>query len=115
MFPNNQLNQMCVYWGSPVNDGYGSYTYSDPIELKCRWIEGTELIRNSEGNEIVSTTQVVVSQDVEENGYLYLGSLDDLDSDEGDNPKLVDSAFPIIKFHKTPTLKGNVFYREVYL
>ena len=32
-----------LYWGNPVDDGFGNYTFDDPVELKARWIEKTQL------------------------------------------------------------------------
>lgn len=111
MFPNNHLNDTIVYWGSPTNDGYGSFTYAEPIEITGRWVNGTELVTSTDGKEIVSTAQVQVDRDLEEDGYLYLGSLESY----MDDPKDLDGAYVIKKVMKTPTVKHDAYYREVYL
>jgi len=67
------------------------------------------------GIEVISTAQVLVKQDVDENGVLYLGELTDLTSGQRSNPKLIDTAFKIKRFEKIPTIKSGRFLRKVYL
>ena len=38
--------QDCVYWGNPVNDGFGGTTFDYPVEIKCRWTEKTRILSN---------------------------------------------------------------------
>jgi hypothetical protein len=114
-FPENNLNQTCVYWGNPTADGSGGFTWDDPIELDCRWEEKTELIRTSKGDNIVSNASVQVKQDLDENGWLFLGDLDDLDSSEEDDPMTISNAYEIKKFDKIPTMKADKFYRRAWL
>ena len=100
--------QTAVYWGSPVADGYGGKTLADPVEISCRWedrVEKISIVTASRlGEEIVSKAQVFVTEDVEELGWLFLGDLDDLDSDEEADPMTVDGAYEIKRFDKTPVL-----------
>ena len=114
-FPNTALNQVCVYWGSPVPNGYGWYTFAEPVELDCRWVDTTQVITDNKGKEIVSKAEVQVAQDLDVNSILYLGTLDDLDSGQEDDPRTVSGAFQIRRFDKTPTVKADVFYRAAYL
>lgn len=114
-FPERNLNQTAVYWGSPVPDGYGGRTYDDPVEIPCRWVNTTEVITDGKGNEIVCRAEVQVSQDLDEQGTLYLGTLEDLDSDEEADPTKILGAYRIKRFDKTPTIKGTSFYRKAYL
>lgn len=110
-FPDNQLNQKCVYWGNPVNDGYGSYTFDDPVELDCRWVNTTDVVIDAKGNEVVTRASVQLSQDVVYLGRLWLGELDDLDSDA--DPMVLGRQ--IIRFDKTPTVKADAWHRMAYL
>lgn len=89
--------------------------FADPVAIECRWVASTRLIRNADGEEIVSRAEVQVSQNVDENGYLYLGALADLDSDEEDNPMKKADAYKIQRFDKTPTIRGNQYFRKAYL
>jgi len=108
--------QTAVYWGSPVNDGYGGYTYTTPVEIAVRWEGSTKVITTSKGVEYVSRAEVIVNQDVDEEGYLYLGALSDLTDEQKANPQLVDGAWKIIRFDKTPMIfKTDEFVRKVFL
>src|SRR4030042_623533 len=95
--------QTAVYWGTPVEDGYGGKTFADPVEISCRWEASTEILVNTAGAEFSSRAKVYLTQDVEEEGWLYLGELDDLDSNP-DNPREVDDAYEIRRFDKTPCI-----------
>jgi len=108
--------QICVYWGNPQNDGRGGFTFDAPVELACRWEGITQIVADKFGNEITSRALVFVLQDVDEEGMLYLGTLDDLDSVDKENPKQVEGAYIIKRFQKTPALGStSVFLRKAYL
>lgn len=110
--------QTAVYWGTPVPDGYGGYIFDDPVEILCRWEDKVELIdRVGErlGEQIISKAQVLVTQDLNEQGYLYLGTLNDLDSDTS-NPKEIKGAYMIKWKTKIPMIRSTTeFVRKVYL
>lgn len=122
-FMSRLCTQTAVYWGSPQDDGYGTMTYDDPVEIKCRWQEGLEVISmagdDRRSRELVSKAQVWLLQDVDEEGYLYLGTLDSEDplgSAEEADPAVVDKAYKIKLFEKTPELRhSNKFIRKAYL
>jgi len=115
------MTQTVVYWGTPVPDGNGTYTYNDPTEILCRWEEKTEVIsrvgaQGKKGEELVSFAQIFTKQDVDESGYLYLGDLDDLDSAEEAMPETVSGAYRIQQFKKLPEFGStNKFLRKAYL
>jgi hypothetical protein len=73
-----QFKQRAVYWGSPNEDGYGGKTFADAIEIACRWEEMRQVILDTKGNQIVCRALIFVNQDLDEEGYLYLGNLTDL-------------------------------------
>jgi len=117
-FMKRTCNQTAVYWGDPVDDGYGGETFGSryPVEIDCRWEDVKEVIQDAQGNEIVSRSRIYVLEDVDEEGYLYLGTLDDLDSDELENPKKLNGAFKIKRFDKIPSIRGsNEFVRKAYI
>jgi len=114
-FPNKQLNQTAVYWASPTEDGYGGFTWADPVELNCRWQASTRVISVANGDQIVCRAVVFVNQDVDEQGVLYLGTLDDLDSGQEADPLTVDGAHKILRFDKSPTVREDAYLRKVYL
>ena len=122
-FMSRLCTQTAVYWGSPQDDGRGGFTFTDPIEIKCRWEDSNEVIsmagQDRKSRELVSKAQVWVVQDVDEEGYLYLGTLDSTDalsSAEEANPANADEAYKILKFEKTPEhRRSNKFIRKAYL
>jgi hypothetical protein len=120
-----QYKQKCVYWGNPVNDGHGGFTFDNPIEINCRWEDMQQIVSDKYGNEITSRAVVYVPQDLDEEGMLYLGTLESLyeldgdsDSSSGgvDNPRDIDKTYIIKRFKKTPALGSTTnFLRAAFL
>ena len=114
--------QTAVYWGSPTPGGYGNVNFADPVDIKVRWDGVEQVITDArtgagKGKEITSTVQVLLFVDVDVEGYLYLGSVDDFDSTViTSNPKTIDGAFEIKKFQKAPFVKSTTdFSRLAFL
>lgn len=103
------LKQTATYWASPVADGYGGYTFTSPFAIDCRWILKQELFIDAKGKEKVSAAIVLLGQDVDLGGYLFLGT-----STES-NPKDADGSFEIRSFAKIPDIKGASFLRKAWL
>jgi hypothetical protein len=104
-----------VYWGTPTNDGDGGYTFADPIEITCRW-EATGLVNfQYNGVEVQAKHEVYVDRDVDEEGYLFLGELDDIDSDLMDTPIDLEGAEMIVRFDKIPNMAGTKYTRKAFL
>ena len=118
-FISRLCTQTAVYWGTPAEDGYGGKTFADPVEIDCRWEDAVEKITRvgaSLGEEVISKAKVYVIEDVEELGYLYLGTLDDLDSDEEADPTTIKKAYMIVRFDKVPAMRStSEFLRKAYL
>lgn len=120
-FIASKCTQTAVYWGSPTEDGYAGKTFADPVEIACRWedkdqILGTQVGGEVTGSVLLSRSIVFVTQDLEEEGCLYLGTLTDLSSAQKANPKLVDTAYSIKRFEKTPALGSTTdFLRKAFL
>ncbi len=109
------LNQTAVYWPTPSKDWEGKLTFGTAIEITCRWKDVNDLFLNREGKEEISQAVVHVGQDVELDGYLYLGNLTDLSAGELLNPVLEENAHPIKSFKKNPSIKGDDFVRKAWL
>ena len=119
--------QTAVYWGAPVADGQGGMSWADPVELRVRWDNVTKLIRDAKGKEIACRAVVLVAGrlendetitpvDLDVDGRLYLGSLDDLDSGQEADPLSIEAAWPIMRFDRTPEFgSAEDFVREAYL
>lgn len=115
--------QICVYWGNPAADHVGGFTFDSPVELACRWEEMIQVISDHKGSEITSRALVYVLQDLDEEGMLFLGTLDDLydlglESSNGglDDPRVFEHTFIIKRFDKSPGLGSTTdFLRKAYL
>ena len=110
--------QTCVYWGNPVADHVGGFTFNSPIELACRWEDMIQVISDNKGSEITSRAVVYLLQDVQEQGMLFLGTLDDLYNIESiiTDPKVFEHTFIIKRFDKSPGLGSTTdFLRKAYL
>lgn len=114
----SSLVQKAVYWGNPVNNGYNKFTYDAPIEIDCRWEGKQQLLRTWEGTgtNLTYIGIVWVNQDLDENGCLFLGTLDDLDSDTIEEPLSMDTVYRIQQFEKLPRLRSTTeFIRRAFL
>lgn len=108
--------QTAVYWGSPADDGYGGFTFDSPVEIPVRWDEKHELITASNGEQIVTKAEIFVNQDVDVNGYLFLGNLTALSDEQSANPKLHDQAHCIRQTSKVPLIKSTTqFVRKAFI
>lgn len=110
--------QTAVYWAGPTPNGYGGFTFesSSPREINVRWENITELITAADGERYATKAKIFVNEDVDVNGFLFLGTLDDLDSGEEEDPREVRNAFPIRRFDKTPMIrKTDEFVRMAYI
>ena len=126
-FITSKLTQTAVYWGNPHEDGYGKVLFDEPIEIACRWeykqqVLGTISATLVVGYQDISRSIVYVDRDLDEEGCLFLGTLDDLTDSEGDSsggyyePQQVDGAWIIKRFEKTPALGStSVFLRKAHL
>jgi len=115
-----RCTQTAVYWGNPQPDGYGGYTFDDPVEINCRWEDVTVMIADQTGaskEEIEARSVVYVTEDLDIGGMLYLGTLDDLTSTEEASPINIERGVYVIRrFGKIPSLSGdNNYLRKAYL
>lgn len=114
----SSLVQKAVYWGNPVNNGYNKYTYDAPVEIDCRWEGKNQLIRTWDGGGLATNYigVVWVDQDLDENGCLFLGTLNDLDSGAAEDPLSMDTAYRIQQFEKLPRMRSTTdFIRRAFL
>jgi len=108
--------QTAVYWGTPTPGGFGKMTFAEPEERDCRWDDVTKVVTAANGEQIVCRAIVLLTQDVDEQGMLYLGSLDDLDPAQEDDPYSVAGAYEIKRFDKSPMVMSTTeFVRKAYL
>ena len=111
--------QTAVYWANPVADGFGGFTFDAPVELSSdndnavRWEETQEKFVDSIGEEHLSRAIVYLTDDVEVGEYLMLGELADLDSSQ--NPEGQEGAYRVMRFSKTPNVRGTQYERKAWL
>lgn len=107
------MKQKAVYWHHSGDDASGQPLYDDPVELDCRWEDIHELYLDMNGNDQVTNAKVIVDRDLVVQGQLWLGSLEDLTSQE--HPTENTGSFSIKKFEKIPDRKGKKFARIALL
>jgi len=78
--------QTAVYWGNPQPDGIGGYTYDDAEEISCRWEDKEKVIINDQGEAIITNAEVLVTEDLDFGGILYLGTLEEIEDSAIDPP-----------------------------
>lgn len=120
-FISRNLPEKAVYWGNPVNNGFGSYNYDSPIEIDCRWEEMVQYIEEDNGETILSRAVVYTNVDLQEKGLLYKGTLlslmeSGMDSAGDIDYTLIQGVFEVKRWGKTPALNSaTVFLRKAYL
>lgn len=112
---SSKLNQTAVYWANPINDGQGGRTFDDPVEVAVRWEQKQELFADASGQTVRSMAVVYLAQDVVLDGFLYLGTLNDISSAEEGDPMTLSNAYAIRNFQSTPNVKATTFLRKVWL
>ncbi len=93
--------QTAVYWSISSADGYGSFTYDDPVEVPVRWAQVTKLVTTGKGRDYVSKAEIIINQDMQVQDWLYLGNSADLSDGEKADPKTVNGAHQIVRFDRT--------------
>ncbi len=111
------FNQKAVYWGNPDPDGYGNYTYDEPVQVDVRWTVKQEKFLSSQGagnavEELLSQVVVLSETDFVLNGELALMSIADLSSSE--TPE-TNGALTVKGFEKIPNIKATQFLRKAFL
>ena len=109
VFMPNILKQTITYWAPATPDGYGNRSFASPVSLKGRYEEKLVLFIDETGREARSDAQVLLGQDVLQQGYLYLGLSGAVD------PSTVSGAHEIRGFEKIPSIRGTKFVRKALL
>ena len=114
--------QTAVYWGNPQPDGFGGMTFDYPIEIGVRWDEVYKVVISKEGKEITSSATILCPEDLDMEGRLFLGTLDDLwnqsimSSNGLIDPTHFTGVFEIMSREKKSMIKKtDQFVRTYYL
>jgi len=100
---NKVCKQPVIYWGNPQNDGFGGLSFDAPVQIKCRWTGDSQLLHVAQNAvEMTDRSDVLVTQDLDEQGFLCLGLLSEFDGIDITNPLTVAGAHQIFKMKRTP-------------
>jgi hypothetical protein len=105
-----KLRQTATYWApSGSTDRYGKPTLAAPVQVSCRWEDKTSAVISKKGEEIISKSRVYLIQDIDIDGFLFLGTSASTD------PASIDDAHEIQAVSKTPDLSNLQSLTTVYL
>lgn len=105
-----------VYWGNPTNDGFGAFTFDDPVEIKCRWENKEQIVSKADEKAVIFRSIIFVLQDVDTDGLIWRGSLDDLTDTQEADPRNISDIMIIKRFEKTPAIRAqNSYLRKAFL
>ena len=114
-FIKRLCQQSAVYWGAPVADGYGGWTYSAPVEILIRWEEeiATEgNVQMQDHNSAGGVNAIVISPTaLEKNSFVKLGTLADLVAPTTD-PRAQGETYQIMGVRKCVDVKGRITHYE---
>jgi hypothetical protein len=105
--------QTAVYWKrNPTPDEFGAFTFEDPIEIKCRWVDQIGEFRNAKAEALNSKAVVYVDRPMDVEDMLMKG---DLETTTPLDPRGLKDAFKVIAFGDTPDLDNFEHLYTAYL
>jgi hypothetical protein len=109
----HSVKQTALLWtkGATVDD-WGVMSVESAIAIPVRWLNTTQDSLDPQGNRVTVDATAVVDRDIAEGSLMWLGSFDDL---PGTASVPETGLMEVVKFEKTPDLKGRKFYRSVSL
>lgn len=120
----SKSKQTSVYWGTPVSNGRGKNTFSVIEEVAVRWEDNQEIISRAsvagtqidkDGKEFIPKIVVFTSElptgGWNLDGYMYLGTLLELDSDP--DPYTTEGAWEIRQMKSVSAL--NDVTKKLYV
>jgi hypothetical protein len=113
--------QTAVYWGNPVPDGFGGMIFDYPVEIMVRWDFTQRAILSQLQVGLNVDATVLSPEDLECEGMLFLGTLDDLwDESVTSSGGLIDpknfegDIYSILKVEKVAMPKKTTFAVKTY-
>jgi hypothetical protein len=101
------FKQDLVYWKKTGNDGEGGFEYDDPVEIKCRYEKKKEQVISGTGEQKLSRARFFASQQLEEGGYVYLGTLSDDAVGLTQSPADTEGSMRILAADEIPSPDGR--------
>jgi len=103
------LRDTATYWAPLSNDGTGDMTFSPPVRTRVRWEDHNERFDDNDGKSFVSAAIVYTTIEIEQDGWLYLGSSTAAD------PQLIEDAFRVRRISSTHTPNRSITVRKAVL
>lgn len=114
------LDENTIYWAPPTKSGLGTgYIWPEPVDILARWQynnrqRGSDSrFYSAEGTSLMRKITVWASQELEPDGYLKLGLVDDLPP--GFEPNETTDAIRIDTTEKVRSLNFNNILYKAYL
>lgn len=105
--------QKAIWWQrSAGTDRYGKFSYSDPVEIDCRWEDAIGEMLSPTTEKHMAMTTVYVDRDMSVGDRLQLG---EMESDTPANPLDSATSYEVERFEKLPNLKNTEYLRTAYL
>lgn len=102
------LNQNATYWAPTGPDGYGGFAFASPVLIACRWQDKLDMVRNADGDEVVSQIIAYVDRQLARKGWLTLG-------DQTSSASPTTDAQEIIARGSSPDLAATRVLYKVWL
>ena len=100
--------QKATYWDIGTRNGFGGLDYPEPEVINVRWEDKPSLFISASGEEIQAKAVVYSEKELNVEGYLYLGELDEsLEAAERMNPLPLTDAFKIMAFSVIPNIRAS--------
>ena len=95
------MRQDATYFPPAGQNGFGDLSFGAGVPVKCRWQNKTDLFRDQQGREVMSSAVVYVAQEVAIGGRLGLGTVASADDaleirNVGESPDLRNQ-FTLVK------------------
>lgn len=95
--------QTATYWAPGREDGFGGGYWGTPTSVKVRWSSRSRPEEDDFGERTIKRPVVFLdSTDVEEGGYLYLGTSTEVD------PRAVTGAKRIVRVDRVYDVRGKL-------
>lgn len=100
--------QPAVLWSYLGPDGFGSASYSAPIQIYCRWEEKQQLKQDDKKQEYLSRAEILIPQIYlfKTLDFLYLGNMENGMT----NPRNVENAYVIRSVEKIPMIFSTTIF-----
>ena len=108
--------QTVVYWVPGNADQYGRPAYGQPVLLVCRWEDAMHEVINAAGENVMSSSRVLLPSAVLNRGLLMLGTLADVaDSSFPADPKADSRVHEIVNSGAVPSINAAETMYEAHV